>query len=230
MSPRSHGRSALSTAAATLLALILLAGVGVAAGWGTSRTTLVLDRVELGPGAHRIPRAAYEAYVAAATQATEIAPGCQVDWEILAGVARVESRHGQIDGSRVLDDGTVTPRVLGPPLNGRGVQAIADTDGGRLDGDMDWDRAVGPFQFIPTTWGELGRDGNGDGTADPHNMHDGALTAAALLCTRRPGDYSDPAQLRHALIGYNPSGYYADRVLRWVEIYRNGELADLLTG
>ncbi|CAN5749179.1 hypothetical protein BH23ACT2_BH23ACT2_00110 [soil metagenome] len=32
------------------------------------------------------------------------------------------------------------------------IPAIAETDGGLLDGDTTWDRAVGPRQFIPGTW------------------------------------------------------------------------------
>ena len=38
---------------------------------------------------------------------------------------------------------------------------------GRLDGDDTWDRAVGPMQFIPSTWAWSGRDGDGDGVAQP---------------------------------------------------------------
>ena len=79
---------------------------------------------------------------------------------------------------------------------------------------------MGPLQFIPDTWRELGRDGNGDGVADPDNLYDAALTAAAHLCLREPGTYTDRAALRAALVRYNASGAYADAVLEWVDRYR----------
>ena len=72
----------------------------------------------------------------------------------------------------------MSPRITGPPLDGRGVASIPDSDGGRWDGDATWDRAVGPMQFIPTTWRSLGRDGNADRVADPNNLFDAAVSAA----------------------------------------------------
>src|SRR5687767_9098537 len=65
-----------------------------------------------------------------------------------------------------------------------GFASIVDTDGGVLDGDARWDRAVGPMRFIPSTWQLVGRDGNGDGIADPFSIDDAALSAAAYLCAR----------------------------------------------
>ena len=47
------------------------------------------------------------------------------------------------------------------------LAGIRDTDSGRWDGDVVWDRAVGPMQFIASTWQSLGRDGNGDGLPTP---------------------------------------------------------------
>ncbi|WP_447407116.1 lytic murein transglycosylase, partial [Clostridium perfringens] len=72
--------------------------------------------------------------------------------------------------------------IRGPALDGDGVAAIADTDGGRWDGDTLWDRAVGPMQFIPDTWSRWGADGNGDGAADPNQIDDAALATARYLC------------------------------------------------
>jgi membrane-bound lytic murein transglycosylase B len=170
----------------------------------------------------RIPQVAYEAYRRAAAESSSVTRGCAVDWTILAALGKAESDHGRVNGPRTLHaDGTVTPPIIGPALDGSGgTRAIADTDDGRLDGDRTWDHAVGPMQFIPSTWRELGRDGNGDGVADPNNLYDAALTAAAHLCLREPGNYTDPAQLRRALIAYNSSQRYADDVLRWIETYR----------
>jgi len=38
------------------------------------------------------------------------------------------------------------------------------------------------MQFLPRTWKGTGRDGNTDGTKDPNNIHDAALTTATYLC------------------------------------------------
>jgi membrane-bound lytic murein transglycosylase B len=170
----------------------------------------------------RIPWIALEAYRTAASEARSTIDNCDIDWTVLAALGKVESDHGRVNGPRTIaPDGTVSPPIIGPALDGtHGTQAIHDTDRGRLDGDPVWDHAVGPMQFIPTTWRELRRDGNGDGVKDPNNLFDAALTAAAHLCLREPGDYADTTQLRRALLAYNSSERYADDVLGWVERYR----------
>ncbi len=75
------------------------------------------------------------------------------------------------------------PTILGPVLDGdNGTALLLDTDGGAYDQDRRYDRAVGPMQFVPATWAELGRDGNGDGIKDPNNIWDATLAAAGYLC------------------------------------------------
>jgi membrane-bound lytic murein transglycosylase B len=173
---------------------------------------------------------AYDAYRTASEQAGIVATGCGVHWTVLAGLGRVESRHGLLEaGHRIEANGDVTPAIRGPQLDGTGgTLAIADTDGGATDGDALWDRAMGPLQFIPTTWAQLGRDGNADGVADPDNLYDAAITAVAHLCLRQPGDYSDRSELRRALLAYNASGRYADQVLGWIDRYASLPLGEVL--
>lgn len=197
-----------------LLGVVLLVGA-------VALSAFAIGRVNLGLMGARIPPVAYDAYRAAASASSSITPACDVDWQMLAGIGQVESRHGRLDADRTIDtEGLVSPPIRGRPLDGTGgTQTIPDTDAGELDGDATWDRAMGPLQFIPTTWAELGRDGNGDGVADPDNLYDASLTAVAHLCLREPGDYQVRAQLRRALIAYNASGQYADRVLGWMDRY-----------
>jgi membrane-bound lytic murein transglycosylase B len=207
----------------TLLALIVLvSAVGL--------TAFALTRVDLAMLGGRIPPVAHDAYVAAADASGSITEACDVEWEMLAGIGQVESRHGRLDATHsIAEDGTVSPVIRGRALDGGGgTQTIPDTDGGELDGDATWDRAMGPLQFIPTTWSELGRDGNGDGVADPDNLYDAALTAVAHLCLREPGDYDVRGQLRRALIAYNASGEYADDVLEWMDRYESRSLDEVL--
>src|SRR6266540_1668223 len=118
--------------------------------------------------------------------------------------------------------GDVVPAILGPPLNGNGGAAIHDSDGGHLDGNTTWDQAVGPMQFLPSTWRSLGRDGNHDGKANPNNFFDASVSAAAYLCLAHGGDLSDPAQLRQAVYAYNHSWDYVDTVLGWAAFYEEG--------
>jgi Transglycosylase SLT domain len=178
-------------------------------------------------GDRTIPALALRAYREAAAWATGFDPGCGLTWPVLAGIGRVESNHGMYGGAatRFSPSGTVTPRITGLPLNGNGVASIPDSDGGRWDGDRVWDRAVGPMQFIPTTWRSLGRDGNGDGVADPNNLFDSTVSAAAYLCLSVDGSLSDPTVLRQAIYNYNHSWTYVDAILGWARLYAGGVTA-----
>ncbi|WKN48720.1 lytic transglycosylase domain-containing protein [Nocardioides sp. Arc9.136] len=123
--------------------------------------------------------------VAAYGRATLMAPdGCSVGWTTLAGIGWVESQHGTIDGRALGEDGHSSSPVLGPALDGRGkVAAIPATpSSSRWHGDPDWDHAVGPLQFIPSTWRRWSADGDGDGTEDPNDLDDAALAAVRYLC------------------------------------------------
>lgn len=149
-----------------------------------------------------------EAYGYAAAVMTETRPECGIGWTTLAGIGAVESRHGTHRGSRVDGDGTVSPPIRGIPLDGSpGVARILDTDGGAMDGDTAYDRAMGPLQFIPETWTRWGVDANGDGVVDPDNIDDAALTAARYLCARG-GDLTTADGWTAALMAYNLSGKY----------------------
>lgn len=223
MASRRRTRSR-SSVASTLLLVAALGGLGVLGLYAVGRMGLP----SLADG--RIPTVAYEAYRTASDAAPTVAEGCSVDWTVLAGISQVEARHGRMDEDhRLAANGDVLPEIRGAALDGtQGTEPVPDTDGGEFDGDPSWDRAMGPLQFIPTTWAQLGRDGNGDGVADPDNLYDAALTAAAHLCLRAPGDYADRSALREALVGYNASGRYAEEVLGWIERYRTEPLSEVV--
>ncbi|WP_411120130.1 lytic transglycosylase domain-containing protein [Streptomyces sp. 058-1L] len=171
-----------------------------------------MPRTELRPGVS-LPTTVLDAYRRAEARLGRAIPGCQLSWSLLAAIGQVES--AQARGGALTADGTTVNPVIGPALNGKGFAAIPDTDQGRLDGDTRWDRAVGPMQFIPTTWAAWGTDGNDDGTATPHNMYDAALTAGRYLCAGGR-DLSDAVALREAILSYNRSKTYANTVLGWI--------------
>ncbi|MEZ5340545.1 MAG: lytic transglycosylase domain-containing protein [Acidimicrobiales bacterium] len=153
------------------------------------------------------PAVVLDAYYRAALVTNERYPSCNVGWNQLAGIGQVETKHGTYGGSSVQADGSVVPHILGIVLDGSRSSAIRDTDGGALDGNTVWDRAVGPMQFIPSSWSIFRADGNGDGVADPHNLYDAAAAAGDHLCRRHSGLDNSEA-FRTALLGYNRSQAY----------------------
>ncbi|MGH3861213.1 lytic transglycosylase domain-containing protein [Actinokineospora sp.] len=167
-----------------------------------------------------IPANLLAAYRSAETLLARTHGGCALRWYHLAGIGRVESGHAR--GGRADASGNTSPRILGPALSGGpGMATIPDTDGGTLDGDRAWDRAVGPMQFIPTTWAVYATDGNADGTTNPHNIHDATAAAGRYLCSGGM-DLSNPSDLNAAVYRYNRSTEYVSTVLMWMHRYSQG--------
>ncbi|MEY9988027.1 cell wall-associated NlpC family hydrolase [Streptomyces sp. V4I8] len=141
-------------------------------------------------------------------------------WPILAGIAKVESHHAV--GRSIAAGGDIRPRIYGVLLNGSGAggntSVFPDTDGGKWDGTSQGERAVGPFQFLPSTWEDVGADAGGDQRADPHNADDAALGAAIYLCGNGR-DLTKRSQLKTAIFQYNRSQEYVANVLGWVDQY-----------
>lgn len=137
---------------------------------------------------------AYSAYVRAASKSG-------LDWTYLAAIGQTESNHGTASGSAPNPTtGAIKPPIIGIPIG-------PDTDNGRYDGDTGADHAVGPMQFIPSTWESYARDGNGDRVKDPHNIFDAAMASAAYL--RANGA---PRNWKAALFAYNHDSSYVQLV------------------
>ncbi|MGW2424569.1 lytic transglycosylase domain-containing protein [Streptomyces sp. NPDC001709] len=166
-----------------------------------------------------IPATVLDAYKKAEAELRSAKPGCNLPWQLLAAIGKVES--GQARGGEVDASGTTISPILGPALDGNGFALIKDTDHGAYDGNTEYDQAVGPMQFIPSTWAWAGRDGNGDGKKDPNNVYDAALAAGHYLC-RNGLDLSNEDDLHSAILGYNHSQDYLNTVLSWLEYYRKG--------
>jgi membrane-bound lytic murein transglycosylase B len=182
----------------------------------TPRTTSVVDSPPPGT-AQAVLAAAYRKAVASAPSA------CHLRAAHLAAIGQVES--GSVGGRSVTADHVVSPAIYGPLLDGGPFAVVVDTDNGSYDGASDYDRAVGPMQFLPGTWKWAGRDGDGDGRQDPQNVFDAALATADYLC-RDGRDLSRASDLQDAVWSYNQSGAYHAAVVEWVSYFdRHGLVA-----
>lgn len=165
-----------------------------------------------------------DAYVRAARLAALREPQCGIEWWMLAAVGMVESGHAR--GREVLRNGDVVDQIVGPVLDGNDdTQEIKDTDAGLLDGDTEFDRAVGPMQFTPETWKIRSADGNGDGVRNVNNLYDASFAAALMLCNMREGDrLSTATGFGTAVFAYNNSDRYVSRVLANAVDYQRSDL------
>lgn len=156
--------------------------------------------------------------LAAYQRAAATCPGLR--WELLAGIGQVESGHGTSGGATVGPDGVVAPPILGPPLDGSGAGGNTTPMPvgpwlGRWGLAGPWLQAVGPMQFLAGTFEAWAVDGDGDGTANPHDIDDAVAAAAAYLC----GGAGEITDERVALRRYNASDAYVDEVLAWADRY-----------
>jgi len=72
--------------------------------------------------------------------------------------------------------------------------------------------ALGPMQFLPSTWATWGTDGFGDtGAPDIWNPYDAVPSAARMLCADGAGQGGQ--SLWNAIFDYNHASWYVDEVL-----------------
>lgn len=188
------------------------------------------DSVVAGASTSGIPSAALSAYQRGSQIINAADPTCNIPWELLAAIGRVESNHGQYDGNILGSDGVSSPGIFGPQLNGQnGTQAISDTDGGLLDQDSVYDRAVGPMQFLPSTWSSVKVDADGDGQRNPQDIDDAALGSGVYLCSGTD-DMSSRSGQEASVFRYNHSREYVDLVLRIMEAYSQGDYTSVPSG
>jgi hypothetical protein len=71
--------------------------------------------------------------------------------------------------------------------------------------------ALGPMQFLPSTWAFAGVDGDGDGKADIMSPYDAVPAASLYLC--RNGAGRGGQSLYNAIFSYNHADWYVKKVL-----------------
>ncbi|WP_224387917.1 hypothetical protein [Pseudonocardia sp. ICBG1293] len=84
---------------------------------------------------------------------------------------------------------------------------MADTDGGRLDGDPVLDRAVGPMQFLPETWRATAPTATATASPIPSRWTTPPSPRPAT-CVRTVATSPTPGLVARVL-AYNASGDYA---------------------
>ena len=139
--------------------------------------------------------------------------GCEVGWTTLAGIGWIESQHGTLGGRTIDAEGRSSSAILGPALDGSGdFAAIRSTAASRAwHGDATWEHAVGPMQFLRSSWEPWAADGDRDGTIDPHDLDDAAATAARYLCASGR-DLARGDGWASAVLSYNHSDEYVAAV------------------
>ncbi|MFC7528065.1 lytic murein transglycosylase [Actinoplanes sp. GCM10030250] len=166
-----------------------------------------------------IPVVAVQAYGYAELVTAKTTPSCHLSWTTLAAIGKVESGHGSHEGAVLGVDGNASPTIYGLPLDGQGGrQLIRDTDQGVVDRDTTYDRAVGPMQFIPSTWQAMEIDADNDGVKNPNDIDDAAMTAAAYLC-KGGRDLSKADSWWDAVLTYNDVRPYAQEVFTTANDY-----------
>jgi hypothetical protein len=166
-----------------------------------------------------IPVTAVQAYGYAEVVVARTLPNCRLSWTTLAAIGKVESAHGSANQATLAADGQVLPPIRGLPLDGQGGrQLIVDTDRGAQDGDQTFDRAMGPMQFIPTTWKLHAVDADANGVTDPNDIDDAALAAANYLC-QGGRNMSTSEAWWAAILSYNDVQRYAQDVFNAANDY-----------
>ncbi len=172
-----------------LAVAVVIAGLGPGPGSGAP-SAKALDE---------IPPSLLGVYMDAASTC----PG--LPWQVLAAVGFIESDHG--GGRLEPSTGAVRPPIVGPAVDGNGLARIPDPS--MPDG---WAHALGPMQFLSTTWDGVGRlaPGRPPGSRpDVHNAWDAIYSAASYLC----GGSGPLTDLDAAILRYNRSQRYLDDVM-----------------
>jgi membrane-bound lytic murein transglycosylase B len=152
-----------------------------------------------------IPATAVQAYGNATLREAAADPGCHLGWTTLAGIGTVESVNGTIGGRTLLTSGYSSTPITGPALDGRhGYADVGDGAGG-------YARALGPMQFISSSWQRWAADGDGDGVGNVYDIFDAALGTAAYLCADG-GDLATASGWSAAIYSYNHSEAYVREV------------------
>ena len=197
---------------------------------GFEGTEAEIEQIVSTSSTNGIPAAALSAYQRAEAVINSADKSCNLSWQLIAAIGRVESDHGRYAGNALNAQGIATPGIYGIALNGKNNTAvIRDTDAGQYDNDTTYDRAVGPMQFIPSTWSVVGVDADSDGVRNPQDIDDASLATAVYLCSGTD-DLSTLSGQRTSVYRYNHSDSYVNLVLSVADNYLSGDFTSVPNG
>ncbi|HEX4472074.1 MAG TPA: lytic murein transglycosylase [Nocardioides sp.] len=212
--PPTESRVRGRTVAVTVAAVILLALAGLSL-YATTRPAPVLrvQPVDVVPAAPPTSGGQPSPRPRTSTTAGGV-PAVSPQWVAhTATTSGISAPAIRAYGGRSLnDDGRPDRPISGVPLDGAGkVARVPDSSGG-------FQRALGPMQFIPSTWRTWASDGDGDGVDDPQDLDDAAYAAARYLCASG-GDLSTATGWSAAILSYNHSDAYVHAVYDAAKAY-----------
>ncbi|WP_347550225.1 lytic transglycosylase domain-containing protein [Pseudalkalibacillus hwajinpoensis] len=133
-----------------------------------------------------------------------------VQWELLAAVHRVETKFSTMPTLK-------SPKGAIGHYQFMPLTWIGWSYGGSRLGELDKDDLVDITNpKLIQKYGGYGKDGDGDGKADPYNVTDAAYTAASYLSANGASE----GRIESALFAYNQSDEYVEEVLAFYNEYK----------
>ena len=193
--------------------------IGAVAAYGLPGVDVVVDRAtarSLGVvPSSTVLVSAPDGGIAALRRAVRAVVGAGARVEVL----RVEVAKAAVSrGQRTYRDLYVDGARYCPGLSWTVLAAIGQVESGHgKDLGPSSAGALGPMQFLPSTWAAYGVDGDRDGTADIMSPYDAIPAAAGYLC--RFGATRGPDGLYDAVFAYNHADWYVRKVLGVAKAY-----------
>lgn len=153
-----------------------------------------------------IPRPAMHAYAGATVVLGEEQPDCNLSWVTLAGIGKITTDHGRVNGGTVGKDG-----ALSAPI---GTVEVTDFSGTTISHRG----AAGPMQLSPALWNEWQRSPEDGAQPDVQDIDDAALTAGSALCAGGR-DLADGDGWLAAVASLQDAPLFLHRVLATANVY-----------
>ncbi|WP_245975910.1 NlpC/P60 family protein [Amycolatopsis palatopharyngis] len=153
-----------------------------------------------------IPQQAMHAYAGATVALAEEQPECHLSWVTLAGIGKITTDHGRVDGGSVAKDGTMSAPI--------GTVAVQDFS----DATISNPGAAGPLQLSPSVWQRWKHSATKGAEPNLQDIDDAALTAGHALCADGR-DLEDGDSWLAAVSSLQDAPLFLHRVLATANVY-----------